>query len=151
MPTVQHLASRLASALEEATRESGETFLRLRPGSPGWMRDAVQAAHGDMMPEDWRYDFIRRAAWGIADADDLDDSFEWADSAVDVYNSALCRWLASHSSRPGYCDEAREELGEARDIMNIIQWGQMAELREVWDLIVSALRDIAEDEDEDAA
>lgn len=154
--TIQSLAGELAKAFVSDTRtQTGETFYKLADGSPEWMTDAIQAAHGGMMPDDTRYGMIRDVAFRMADADDseIEDSHEAVDGLVDVYNNALTAWLASHNLRAGYCDEALEDrggrLGDGDGIINVIMWGQFAEYREIWAALSEALA--SEEEAREAA
>ena len=150
---VQQLARDMSAAFEGRVRDSGESFRVLRDGSPQWMTDVAMAAHGDMLPDDWRYSAIEDAAGWIAGADgsaDLDDeAHAFADANVDVYNADRTAWLSSHLDRAGYVDEAREEYDATDDgIMADIGRGQYVELLEVYTSVLSELRAIA-DEDED--
>jgi hypothetical protein len=146
-PTIQEAAAALFAAFVSAKRDNGDTFYKLADGSPEWMTDAVRAAHGDMMPDDWRYRFIREVASAVsevADDEDLDDArHEAVDAIVDVYNARLAAWLGSHSARLGYCDEAMEEYGAAialdGGIAKLMQLGQYREIDEVWGQLVAAL------------
>jgi hypothetical protein len=143
--TIQEAAAALFAAFVSAKRDNGDTFYKLADGSPEWMTDAIHAAHGDMMPDDWRYACIRSVASAVsevADDEDMDDArHEAVDSAVDVYNARLAAWLGSHSARLGYCDEAIEEgmCDPTRGVSAILQAGQYAEIDEVWGQLVAAL------------
>lgn len=149
--TLQTVAGELAEAFESAERSNGDTFYKLRDGSPEWMTDAIHAAHGDMLPDDWRYKAIRAVAQAMADLDadsDLDDSaHEACDSLVDIYTSGLTAWLASRADRYCYCDDAAEEIGveSGAGIIQRLQLGQFAEYREIWDSLRQALEAEAEE------
>jgi hypothetical protein len=149
--TMQKLASDLYDAFETRHRQNGDTFHSLREGSPEWMGEIVQEAHGDMFPDDWRYAAIRRVACAIADTgddEDLDDAgAEKVDAMVDVYNGRLAEWLASHAMRAGYCDEAAQEYGAdpKRGIIGLMQIGQYAEYSEIWGIVAVALERVAAD------
>ena len=45
--------------------------------------------------------------------------------------SELCAWLASNVNRVGYVDEARDDCGPGKSIVDDLQLGQLAEKREV--------------------
>lgn len=147
--TIESLAEEAASYLHYISRGE-ETIATLKDDRPEWVFDLVHEAHGDFMPDDWRYDAISRALDHIAETGD-EDAHEWADNHVDVYTSARYAWLASNLNRAGYCDEAREEgLAENVDICTLVGIGQYMEAREVYDLVFQALRDRLEEiEDED--
>lgn len=149
--TIQEAAAALFNAFVSDKRHvTGDKFYKLADGSPEWMTDAVHAAHGDMMPDDWRYQFILKVASAIADLDDgnpdddrdIDDlRHEAVDGAVSVYTSDLTAWLASHVERVGYCDEAFSEglASIGTGAIGLLQAGQYAEIDEVWGQLVAAL------------
>jgi hypothetical protein len=138
-PTIESVADEAYRAMERATREDGSQYVRLRDDAPEWVRTMVYDAHSDILPDDWRYATIRDAIEAIMDSgDDEDRSHEFADDA-DVYNSDLLAWVGSHGSRPGYVDEARDELGEPRDFYHGLQMGQYLERAEVYDAVLEAI------------
>lgn len=154
--TARQLAGFMLDHFETARRDGftvgtfedgGETFVRLREGSPAWMTDVVRAAHdgGEMLPDDWRYAAIRSALDCIAESDDAEDAaHEWADSEIDVYTSSRLEWLGSHSARLGYCDEARREGIAGESLLDQIGAGQYTEAREVFEQTLAALKVEAE-------
>lgn len=141
--TVQELASEAFDCLVKQYRaDDGSGYVCVREGSPEWVRDLCFAAHGDMPPDDWRYECIQSALECIAESTGPDDEQHgWADDYVDVNNGQLTIWLGSHGSRPDYCDEAMEEYGEpvSKPIMEIIQLGQYTEACEVYGLVLDYL------------
>lgn len=140
--TIQELAREAAGYFERARRATGEVYVRTRESTPAWVSELVHDAHGDMLPDDWRYDCIAAALEAIADSDELDDAgHEFADGYADVYTGALVEWLGSHGSRPGYCDEAADEYGydDDRGITGRIQLGQYAEALEVFGSVLGSL------------
>lgn len=145
--TIHTLAREMADAFETRTRpSSGDDLDTLRDGSPEWMRDVCRAAHGDMFPDDWRYRMIRAAVEWLADEDnDPDESAEFADDFVPIYNGERIDWLASHVDRIGYVDEAREEFGASDlGVMGDIGWGIYMEASEVYGLVVGALASLVD-------
>lgn len=147
--SIQDRAKEAASYFETAHRkhapevraEDAEQFVRIKDGAPEWVMQLAFKAHGDLLPDDFRFQVIREALDALAEDEEADD-LEFADD-VDVYTSDLTAWLGSHSSRPGYCDEAREEMGtDTRGIIHDIQRGQYMERREVFQLVVEALREV---------
>lgn len=145
MTTIQTLAAELGLAFEARERQDGSTFRALKEGSPEWMTDCIHAAHGDRMPDDFIYAAVERVADAIGECEegmDLDDAaHEAVDGMVDVYTTALCDWLASSVTRLGYCDEAMESRGQPGSTVELIQWGQYDEYREIWDAVVRFLAD----------
>jgi hypothetical protein len=153
--TIQEAAKWYADRMTVYRRESGEEYHAFRDNLPRAEEETCRAlalaAHGDgdMLPNDWRYAFISEALNALAECSDPDDLYLEAD----IYASALTDWLGSHSSRPGYCDEAAEEYGGDldRDLVGRIQLGQVQEKTEVLSLVrahlESELRDAEDDSD----
>ena len=140
MADAQTQAAAMFDAFERRTRDNGEAFYAFREGSPDWMSDVAHAAHGDLMPDDWRYGFIRQLCSAIADSDDLDDARgEIVDGCVDVYTAQLTAWLASNVARLGYCDAAAEELGKPDTLCDWLKIGQYAEIDETFGQLIEAL------------
>lgn len=150
MATIKTLASALYDAFETATRDNGQTFHKLKADAPEWMTDAVHAAHGDMMPDDWRYQAIRAAALDMADLSDDDDpddlAHERCDGLTDIYTADLTAWLASATARREYCDDAVSEglIVADDDIIKRLQVGQFCERLEIWNQLLSFFRDLTD-------
>lgn len=151
MTTIAELAGEAYGHFE--TRERGdEKIIALKDGAPQWVRDLVRKAHGDFLPDDWRYASIRSALGAIHDADATDEdalddlSAEWADGNVDVYNAARTAWLASNLNRAAYCDDAAAEFGgDDRNVMDLIGLGQYMESSEVFASVAGSLRERLEE------
>ena len=144
--TISALAGSAYDEFTTITRDSGETIYAVKDSAPEWIGDMCRAAHGDMFPDDWRYDCIHSALSWISDtgADEYAelDGHEFADGHVDVYTSGRLAWLASHLDRPGYCDRAADELGGGdMDTVERIGLGQYAESLEVFGYVAAALED----------
>ncbi len=139
------IAAGAAEQFEIAKRTSDEEeYVRLKDGAPEWLKDAVHEAHGDLLPDDWRYSMAREAFQTIAEAVDTDGiesiENEFADN-TDVYTADLLKWLASNLTRIGYCDEANNEYGFQKDTTTeeIIRRGQAGERLEVFGAIRRAI------------
>jgi hypothetical protein len=151
---VEAKAQEAYDCFETATRpgNDGERFDRVKDGSPEWVTELVHAAHGDFLPDDWRYACIRAALEFIADSDEPEDGAgEFADGHVDVYNAARVAWLGSSIHRGAYCDEALAELGPVdadSGVYGLVGLGQYMEASEVYALVVEALEDVDADEDD---
>lgn len=137
------VARRATGDTEGGPREDGEEFIRVKDGAPGWITQMVYSAHGDFLPDDWRYACIRSALAWIHDnePEDVADAHEFADAEVDVYTGARLAWLASNLQRQFYCDEAQSEFGIDPDagVVDRIGLGQYAEASEVYAAVVAAL------------
>ncbi len=161
----QRLARVALDAMETRKRESGEESVTFSDVAPDWTHDLARDAHIDsisdvtaapvfgMLPDDWRYVFIRDSLSIIVENDDEDDWTEAVDSSVSVYNADLLSWLSSHIGRPGYVDDAVEECGHAEiGIMGDIMRGQFAEREEVLHLVAEFLDELVDAEpDEEIA
>lgn len=142
--TVQTLAREAADWFEGAVRPTGESIRKLKEGRPEWVYDLVKDAHGDFMPDDWRYDKIENALLWIADADDPEDSRgEFGEEQVDTYNNARVAWLGSNLQRAAYCDEEAEQAGATGGVYNMIGMGQYAEAEEIYGLVLQFLTEKA--------
>jgi hypothetical protein len=143
--TISELAREAAGYFETATRDNGETFVKRRDDTPQWVQDLIQDAHGDMFPDDWRYAAISRVLDEIADIeletpDDVRDySHEIADQLTDIYTGNLIGWMYSNLSRTGYVDDATQELGYPGSIVQAMQYGQLAEYREIIESVAQSL------------
>lgn len=140
--TIQEVASEAAGWFEGARREDDSTFVRTRDGAPEWVTHLVREAHGDFLPDDWRYSVLRDALFVIEESGDDDDArTEFLDGCVDVYTSDRIAWLATHLYRVSYCDEAAEEGLVAQDagIVERIGAGQYMEASEVFGLVLAFL------------
>jgi hypothetical protein len=135
------VARRATGDTATGPREDGERYWRCKDGTPDWVRDLVHAAHGGMSPDDWRYAAIGTALESLADGMDPEEGHDFADGYVDVYNHERLNWLASHSYRPGYVDDACEQFGTADGarIMDRIGLGQYFEACEVFSSVVRSL------------
>lgn len=135
------LARSMAARFTRRTRDNGTEFVTLTDAAEEWMRDVAREAHGEMLPDDWRYETLASAVEFIADEEDWDDRrYEWADGVTDVYTSALAAWLGSSVQRFAWVDMAREEFGQ--DDEPLTTWlmrGQYLEACEVFDLVARAL------------
>lgn len=118
-------------------RDGGKVLCR--DGAPEWVTDLCRKAHGEFMPDDWRYEFTQDALTAFEeelDCPSVDDLYP--------YTADRLRWLSSNLNRPGYCDEAQKEYGLTGGVLELIAAGMECELHEVCDLVHSALENRAE-------
>ena len=141
--TVQELAKLARCAFSLETRDNGSEYWRRNPCAPDWITELCHTAHGDMLPEDYRYQFIVEALDALEEAEDPDEArdgyeFEWR-------NYSLALWLGSHGHRFSYCDDWASEHGyelnnaEGGDTVGLRQGGHLAERWEVLDLVRGSL------------
>ena len=145
IPTVAELAAEALALSEVRTREDGSTFVVFTTtDATEWVKNAVHAAHGEMLLDDFVFTTCREAFSAIAEAGedaDLDEiRAEFADN-VDVYSSELIAWLGSHGERMGYCVAAQEEglVDVDADVAQRIAVGQAIERGQIFDAIVAGL------------
>jgi len=149
LPRFAQLAQELFDAIEPATRSNtDEKYLRLKDGSPEWMKSAIRYAHDDaqMLPDDLRYEYINDAAEMLAQCED-EDAVNDLEFEADICHHELFAWLASHGTRYSYVDEEVEENGHSSDgLIGDLQAGQVREKQEVLQQLFHALQTQAENE-----
>lgn len=148
MPSIVELAREMHAAIISQTRDSGETFLLVAPGSPQWMTDAVKAAHnkGEMMPDDTRYEYIHDSLERLIEVADEDPDATYRDLVEagqdwepDCYQADLLKWVGSHGMRWWYCDQVMSEGTSGTDFSQIIRRAQVVERCEVYNQLLGAL------------
>lgn len=148
--TINELAAEARGYLKRSKQKDapgiGKILLPDTTNRPDWFQELCHDAHGDMMPDDWRYEFIGDALDYILDADteDEDDLREGFDQDFDgkyIYTHEQTAWLASRNDRAGYADDAVKEYGmEDCDTMQRIALGMLYEAREVFESVLQSLR-----------
>lgn len=119
--------------------ETKKEFYILDDTVPPALEDLVREAHGEFLPDDFRYEVIYSALVAFADCRTTDD-LEEVRVEADVYSHDLIRWLGSNLRRIAYCDEAQAEFGlEMADVMTLITYGQQREKDEIVDLVREGL------------
>lgn len=128
-------ASEFVPFFKTIVREgSHHEIVTLKDDAPDELVDLIHTAHGDFLPDDFRYEVIHDALCAFADCENPDD----VRVEADIYNHDLLRWLSSNLKRIGYCDEAQTEFGlDKSDVMTLITYGQQIEKNE----IVSCVRE----------
>lgn len=144
---ISNTAQNIYNHFEQMERLNKDVIWKLKSGSPQWMKDLCREAHGDMMPDDWRYEFIVEALGALSDHRNYDNARESIEP--DVYTHDLRKWFASRLDRSSYVDQYREEFGGEGDTDAMIAGGQLVEKWEVFDAVFSAIEKLCEDEDEE--
>ena len=91
-------------------------------------------AHGDMLPDDFRYKMIHDVLCNM-DEDD-EDPIDMLESLIPINSSDLLAWISSNLNRIGYCDDYQDQYdGSALKLTEIITGGYFEELQEVYELI----------------
>lgn len=135
MMTTQEKAKLILEQFETATRSNGNEFLRLKDGSPQWMKDVIHDAHEGMLPNDHKYQFVSEALSLIADATDLED----IQIEADIYTSDLLAWLSSNLTRTEYMDQT---MGEHKTFVSQLMAAQWLEKDEVLHSVLNSLENV---------
>jgi hypothetical protein len=138
--TVNELAKEALGWFITDTRDNGEEFVKTKEGRPDWLENLIFMAHGNMMPDDYRYKFIEDALIMIADQDE-DIDLDCPEIEADTYTSELTKWLHSRNDRVHYLTEALEEY-EIKDGFWALQEAQLREREEVYYSVLSSLREL---------
>jgi hypothetical protein len=136
MSTVQGKAEIMLKYFELKTRSNGNEFYCLKHGHPEWIRDVCRECHGDMMPDDYKYQFIHEALLEICEAKDLED----IQLEADIYTADLLKWLSSNLTRTTYMDEAAKEFGPFDQFENHLMAAQQLEKQEVLNQLLESLK-----------
>lgn len=140
-------AERLAGRFTTAKRDNGETYLRYDHDGPDadLLGRIVEAGHGNMFPDDHRYQMICDALEALGRNDgDIDEARD--DLEAPMYTADLLRWASSNFTRLGYADEALAD-GLADNVATALGWGYTLEARETLEAVYAALAD--EDDDDE--
>jgi hypothetical protein len=148
VPEIIAAAKEASRYFETRKRQDGEEFVTLKDDRPEWVHELARKAHGDMLPDDHRYEMIRYAVNAIAEAPEdsqgLDEIPYSDDGPVSVYTGDQLKWLASRADRYSYVDQRIEDLGEHADsIMEDIRGGWASEWDETFQLVLQALTEHA--------
>jgi len=134
--TIQTLAKEAAGYFTRRNRIDGQGFWCTADDTPEWVVALCHKAHGDFLPDDWRYAFIYESLNAVADSEAPGD----VRLDQDVYNHDLLSWVSSHLWRPGYCDAATDDYGTIpENLMQHIAWGQEQEKNEVLASVLASL------------
>jgi len=132
--TVQQLAADALTHLE--FRSDRQAWFR-KDDAPEWVADLCMVAHGDYLPDDYRYEFIVKVLDAIAEADDPEDAI--CDLESDPYTANLTRWLASNINRVEYLTDAMAE-SPFDNGFNLLAYAQQLEIDEVFGLVLQFLQ-----------
>ena len=132
MDNLQLTAKTAQSYFERNPHDNWATKL----DAPEWVKNMVRSAHGDFMPDDYRYNWIYNAL----------DAFQndTPDVAIDClepepYYNQRASWLASNVNRAQYVNEIIEMGCESDDVMDMIGYGQLQEMRETYESVHSSI------------
>ena len=136
--TIQTLATEVAQQFETATRPDGTRYVcrKNEHRAEDWIQDMIRAAHGDMLPDDYVYQYASDALDAIAEGD---EDGEYSILEPDVYTRDLLNWVGSDLNRVAYVDEAISEGAET--LFDALTRGQLDEKQMVFDTVKQALLD----------
>jgi len=145
MKTIQELAQMYSAMFVRKTRDNGPSFYCASDDTNENLMNIIHAAHNEMLPDDYRFEFTKNALDALSENEDIDDARQSA-TEPDVYTSDLTKWLNSRNDRVYYLTQALEEFG-CKDGFQALSTAQSIEKEEVFGAVVSALESI-EIEDE---
>lgn len=140
--TIQSVAQEMYDNLETATRTAaagGGKFIRNKE-EIAWQKTIIHAAHGDALPDDYIYQFIRDALEVLADSKEGEEDEALYAIEPDVYTSDLTAWLHSSNRRTYYITEVQEEMGPITDGFQLLGAAQQKEKQEVAQLVLEGIR-----------
>jgi hypothetical protein len=142
--TIQEKAKKMLDCFEQKKRQDESKFYCLKDDCKNreTYQEICMQAHGDMFPDDYKYEFIVEALQQLSDmtedADPQDTIFE---IESDIYTSDLTKWLDSANSRVYYLTEALEEY-PITDGFQALSSAQLKEKQEVAFSILQSLEEI---------
>jgi hypothetical protein len=141
MQTVPELATQYLAYFELKERTNGDKFYCLTDNRPDKLYELVQQAHGDFIPDDYKYEFIHDALTMLSEVDNEateDDMQELGyHIEADYYTSELLKWVSSHGARIAYCDDAIEQGIDS--FTNVLMTAQQVERQEVYAEVLTIL------------
>jgi hypothetical protein len=145
MKTIKELAGELSDALEWRVRGEDQNYVALKDGSPEWMTEVIRAAHGDKMPDDTTYEFCKKCAEAIAEAEEGEEREAIMEIEADIYTHDLTGWLHARADHVYYLTEAIEQFGrDIGDGFKLLMYAQHLHIQEVGNELIAALTEQAE-------
>lgn len=138
MKDLQELAEEAGKLFIKANRPDGSQFTKLDHSAPEWLSDLVREAHGEMLPDDYKYEFIEEALSAIEDNYNKDQASDNVYEQLDTVTSRLTRWLASSIARVAYCDEVLEN-SSIETTNELLATAQRNERLEVFEIVYTEL------------
>ena len=127
----------------DASRMPDGYFYIRKDDAPEWVREIIKETHdnGDMLPDDYKYQFVVDALEALADSDDVDNARSIMHDGVDITTSRLLHWVQSHGYRKAYADDHIQEFSpETLDA--ILMGGQYMEREEVFQVVLSRIENL---------
>jgi hypothetical protein len=134
------------AAFESDKRDDGNTFYKLKNGSPEWMTDVIHAVHDDKLPDDTVYEMIYQALSTLTELDEESGQDEMMDAIYemepDVYTSNLTAWLNKRADHVYYLTEALEQF-EIKDGFAALSAAQKMQMDEIGSALINELMELA--------
>lgn len=157
--TVRDWLDSLLSAMVCSHRPDGSSYWHLSDAAY-WqsirqdLQDVIRQAHGDELPNDWRYETVYDVAVALLDASqgDADDwdadrfadlSFEVADSLTPYGAAACAAWVAENPSRAQF-DEPSVVAGST-NLAAMLRWRYCEEVQLTAAALIWAFDDLCQD------
>jgi hypothetical protein len=138
--TLLRKAKTARSFLKEYSAKDNRKVVLVLEDAPSWMTDLCRDAHGDMMPDDHKYRFIKESLDAIIESITGGDEGElFTQVEPDIYAHDLLTWVSSNIMRVTYVDNAVENYGHGESVIDDIGMGQLVEKNEVLDLVTRTL------------
>jgi len=153
--TIQEKAAEALRYFEAKQREDGSSYWKLTDNRPDWVHDMVREAHGNMLPDDWKYQMIWEvlSALGEYECDPYDEFSVLEETYImaPVYTSDLLDYHGSHAERIGRVDdlllEASDGGGHYGMLSDLIAAAWLHECQEVWSSVVQSLENQVKEEE----
>ena len=136
--SIQDLARYFESKFVQKERDDGEKFWDAED-RPEELKELIYDAHDDMLPDDWRYQFIWESLVALSEYEDPDEAIEGIEP--DMYTSQLTEWLNSRNDRVYYLTEAQRNYGSDDGFQTLSQ-AQYEEKSEVFWSVKNSLEKI---------
>jgi hypothetical protein len=138
--TLLRKAKTARSFLKEYSAKDNRKVVLVLEDAPSWTTDLCRDAHGDMMPDDHKYRFIKESLDAIIESITGGDEGElFTQVEPDIYAHDLLTWVSSNIMRVTYVDNAVENYGHGESVIDDIGMGQLVEKNEVLDLVTRTL------------
>ena len=147
--SIRECARIMVNAMVHKTHENGEEFVSVREeiseNLKTVLQEIIRRAHGDMLPDNFKYKMIFEVSSNLRDLDMRDFEEFQPEELADVYTHQLTAWLASHTARTEYANESLDMAGPGAPMFDILLTAQGLEYREVFEKLVLGFEDWLED------
>lgn len=143
--TLQELAKEALKHYQQSTANRGGRSVTIwshKKDAPEWIVDMTREAHGDMLPDDWKFKFVVEALDTISEAQEGTEEDALHEWEPDVYSYTLLQWVSSNLERMEYVNEVVQEYGWSDlGLAGALMEGQKEEFEEVGYIVLEKLRE----------